>query len=280
MNELLPLVEAASLPATALRDAFNAAFADYLIGPPRLDDAGWAAFVHRQGADLGCSRTVVDGDRVMAFALVGRLPGGRRRLATMGARPEARGSGAAPRLLDRVLDEARAAGAPGMELEVFAQNSRAVQLYRGRGFEAVCELHGWLAAPSLALSADETAPDVTPVTRAAAAEALDGLDLPYQVSGAAVRASALPLQAWRRGAAQLVFHVAGGEVAVASFVDRGDGVASDDARALLRALRVRHAGLAVRVPQLQRPEFGAAALQAEGFGRAPQHQLLMHRALP
>ena len=50
-------------------------------------------------------------------------------LATMGAVPMARGSGAAPLLLDRVVDESRERGELSVELEVFAQNARALTLY-------------------------------------------------------------------------------------------------------------------------------------------------------
>jgi GNAT superfamily N-acetyltransferase len=99
-----------TLPAEALCDAFNAAFANYVVTFPTLDVAAWRATVGRQGCDLTLSLAACEASRVMAFALV--TPRGAKitRIATMGARPEARGTGIAGALLDRALSEARARG--------------------------------------------------------------------------------------------------------------------------------------------------------------------------
>jgi len=149
MPASLRLLSAADLTPADLHAAFGAAFADYLIGPFSLPLAAWPGFLARQGVDLTLSRAALDGEgRILAFCLVAPRPAlGRWRLGTMGALPAARGSGAAPALLDDFIARAAAAGQGAVELEVFAQNARALRLYQGRGFAPLHELHGYVAEP-------------------------------------------------------------------------------------------------------------------------------------
>lgn len=273
---------AADCAEAALVDAFNDAFADYLIGPPRLAPGQWTGFLRRQGVALASSRVVQEGGgRVLGFALVG--PHGRRlRLATLALRPAARGRGIAQALLDGVLEEARRAGAAeAVELEVFVQNARAVTLYRSRGFATVAELRGYERAPGPAARAAE---GVQPLPleaalawlREPAREAL----LPMQTSAAALAARAGSLVAWRAGEqAQLVWSVNAGasQVQIASLVDTSPG--QTGARMLARALAQAYPQATLRVPQLQRPELGGDALEAEGWQRLALQQWLMRLPL-
>lgn len=272
------LVPATQLPAAQLHQAFQQAFADYLIGPFELPLAQWPQFLARQAADLALSRAALHDGEVAAFALVAPRAG-RWRLATMGALPAARGSGAAPALLDDFVGRARAQGMTEVELEVFAQNERARRLYQRHGFEAAHELHGYEgrgtpgAAPTPDLAGWE-------VDLASAFAWLDEAaarigDLPLQVTPASLRATA-GLRAWRRGTAQLVFGTdAQGRTVVHSLVDRH--AAQDDAEALVRALQALAAAGTVRVPPLQRADLGGEALRRAGLRVQPLHQLLMVR---
>lgn len=265
-------------PAEALCEAFHDAFSDYIAGAPAIELDAWGEFMRRQGIDLAASRVVAQGDRIVAFALVAPLPDGRTRLATMGARPAERGSGAARALLAQVIADARERGDRWIELEVFAQNSRAAALYRSHGFVAVAELFGFERAPA---SVDEAAPQAFDVVEHDDAiawledSAIDAL--PWQVSGQAMALSATPPMAWRRGSAQLMFHprLAGGgqRIVVASLLDRDRQ--QHDARALLRALAQQHPRALIAMPQLQRMDLGGDAMQAEGWRRLPLHQQLM-----
>jgi ribosomal protein S18 acetylase RimI-like enzyme len=275
------LVEAAALAPGRLHAAFGAAFADYLIGPFTLAPSAWPAFLARQGVDLGLSRVALDaGGEILAFCLVAPRPRlARWRLGTMGAVPAARGSGAARALLDDFIERAGAAGQRALELEVFAQNERALRLYQGRGFELRHELHGYLAEPGV------VEPACAPVERVAPAAALAWLEaaelripgLPLQVGAGALRA-AQGLQAWQHGAAQLAFtRPDETTVAIASLID--EGPAQADARALLQALRAEYPQAALRVQQLQRLDLGGRALRELGFAAQPLHQLLMQRTL-
>ena len=277
------VVSAAELAPEQLHQAFVGAFADYLIGSFQTTLAQWPGLLARQGIDLGLSRVVLEGrDRqILAFAFVApRHESGRWRLATMGALPAARGSGAAARLLDDVLARARAAGLAEAELEVFAQNERALRLYRGRGFETLHELHGYQALPG---SVAPAACEFRALEHEAALawlrdEAQARLrDLPLQVTAASLQ-SATGMSAWQKGSAQLMFSQPDdATVVVGSLIDWQP--AQTDARALLQALRAEFPQATLRVPQLQRLDLGGQALRELGFETLPLHQLLMRAKL-
>lgn len=279
MSEITLLAADAVAPEV-LHGAFRGAFADYIAGPFDLPLAQWPAFLARQGVDLRASRSAWRGSTLMAFALVARRDTARWRLATMGAVPAARGSGAAPRLLQDLADRAGAAGVRQLELEVFAQNERAVRLYRGHGFVERQVLRGWVqdapvsaaaAAPPAAVDRDDA---LAWLRDAEAARP----DLPLQVCAPVLAAASAPWTAWRRGAAQLCFGVAGPAlVNIASLVDLDP--AQRDAQALLAALVAQHPGHTLKVPPLQRDDLGGDALRAAGFAPMPLHQLWMTRAL-
>ncbi len=266
-----------------LHAAFAAAFSDYLLGPFTLTLDQWPVFLGRQGADLALSRVAWREGRLLAFALVAPRPRiGYWRLATMGAVPEARGSGAAPALLDDFAARAAAASQHGVELECFAQNERALRLYRGRGFQPVHPLYGYLR-PAQAMPPGEAAGPAREVDPAAAFAWLDRTelergDLPLQVTTTSLRAQPIALQAWQHGQAQLLFALTGADsVTIHSLVDPGPQQA--DAQALVAQLVREHPGRRIVVPQLQRPDLGGEALERLGFERQPLHQVLMRRVL-
>lgn len=280
------LAAADTIAPALLHRTFREAFADYLIGPFLVPLAQWPAFLARQGVDLARSRVALHEGQPIAFALVAPRPAQTRwRLATMGALPAARGSGAAARLLDELLTRAAAQGQCGLELEVFAQNERALRLYRSRGFEPRHALHGFDAPATGVEAAAPPAVDAVEVVDLAAG--LDWLaqaertidDLPLQVCAPVVAALADPPQVWRHGPAQLVFGVPDeGAITVHSLIDPTPTQAG--AQALLRALRALHPGRALRVPALQRDDLGGQALRRAGFTPQPLHQWLMHKPLP
>lgn len=298
INKALTLVPGPALSSAAWHAAFTAAFADYLIGPFQLALAQWPGFLARQGVDMALSRAAVIDGELRAFALVTPRPArGRWRLSTMGALPSARGSGAAPALLDDFVVRAGADGAAGVELEVFAANERALRLYRSRGFEPVHPLHGYERAPGAGRAAaaappaaSPLAPPITPVTLGEAWHWLDeadaGLDdLPLQVTAPVLRLAAAfappgaPVQAWRHGRAQLVFaeQPSHRTILVNSLVDRDP--AQPGAEALAEALAARYPEHTLRVAPLQRPDLGGEALQRAGWRPQPLHQWLMRRAV-
>lgn len=283
------LIATDRLPAADLHQGFSEAFADYLAGPFELSLAQWPAFLARQGVDLSLGRALLDAaGRMQAFALVAPRPAlARWRLATMGARPEARGQGGPQRLLQDLLQRAAAAGQQALELEVFVQNLRALRLYQGRGFEIRQGLYGHrLDAGTASAEGEAATGTIEAVTPDQAAHWLQQAeqriaDLPLQVGATALAAdNRVPgLQAWRRGTAQLVFVATPGTgLVLRSLVDHQSGLA--DARALVQAVLAAHRGQPVQVPALQRDDLGGAVLAGLGFQRQALHQWLMLRQLP
>ncbi|MGM9482049.1 GNAT family N-acetyltransferase [Roseateles sp. NT4] len=273
------LVSTSQLAPEALHAAFVRSFADYLIGPFNLALDQWPGFVLRQGVDLSLGRAAVDAEgKVLAFALVAPRPTLQRwRLGTMGAVPEARGSGAAVQLLQDFVQRGREAGLRAVELEVFVQNERAARLYRRHGFVERHALHGYQRVADTG-KARPPAPELA----CTQAEALAWLreaeatvaDLPLQVCADVVGVLTVPWTAWRRGSAQLVFT---GDrengLLVRSLIDPNP--AQQDAEALVQALLAAHPGAKVSVPQLQRSDLGGEALQRCGFATEALHQALM-----
>ncbi|MBS0444470.1 MAG: GNAT family N-acetyltransferase [Proteobacteria bacterium] len=268
------------LPAD-LHAAFVAAFSDYVTGPVALPFDRWPATIARQVVELTSSRVAVREGSVLAFALVSPRAQGRRwRLAAMGATPEARGSGAAPALLDDFIARAAAASQTAVELECFVANERAQRLYRGRGFAPRCELIGYelaegadVAAPVSAASC-EVGRDVGYAWLDAAERRLQ--DLPLQVTRPSLEATARPLRFLQRGDAQLVWSDTGdGARQVHSLIDATPEQA--DAQALIGAMCATRPGAAVSVPAIQRTDLGGAALLRLGLVAQPFHQVLMVR---
>ncbi|MGM9516367.1 GNAT family N-acetyltransferase [Roseateles sp. DB2] len=282
MSTPLEIHPATQLPSVALHQAFGAAFADYLIGPFVLPYEAWPGFLSRQGVDLGLSRVALDGEgRVLAFAFTApRLLQASWRLGTMGALPAARGSGAAPALLQDFLARARQAGCRRVELEVFAQNERACRLYERHGFAVQDALQGYTgrvpAGPAL------------PQRKLAWEEALHWLDeaeahglaLPLQQTRLGL-ASAQGQRAWAWGSALLTGAPKADDAGVfqiGALVDRSPRQV--DAQALLQSLAAQHPQWQDwRMPQLLRPSVGGQALERLGLQRMPLHQLWMRRAL-
>ncbi|AMY08093.1 Putative phosphinothricin acetyltransferase YwnH [Luteitalea pratensis] len=85
----------------------------------------------------GIALVAIDGDRLLGWIDIARGPFeglthyGR---LGMGVAPDSRGQGLGRLLLERALDEGFGMGLDRIELEVFASNVRAVELYRRTGF--------------------------------------------------------------------------------------------------------------------------------------------------
>ena len=275
------LVAADTLSAADLHAATIAAFADYLVGPFQMTLEQFPSFIGRQGIALACSRAAMQGGAIGAFAYVCPRPEvGRWRLGVMGALPSARGTGAAPALLDDFVARARAEGLPHVELECFAENERALRLYRSRGFEVVCGLNGWKPADAPA-STHPPAGDVREVERADAftwlAEANRRIAwLPFPLTDRSLSAQPRPLTFWRCGSAQIAFSVVEGTpTQIHSLVDLDP--AQRDAEVLARALGAARPD--VFAPPILRDDLGGDALRRAGFAPHGMSQVLMQRRL-
>jgi ribosomal protein S18 acetylase RimI-like enzyme len=276
------LVATDTLPQAALHAATLAAFADYLAGPFQMTPAQFPNFIARQGIDLGLSRAVLHDGAIAALAFACPRPEvGRWRLAVMGALPAARGTGAAPALLDDFVARANDAGLPGVELECFADNERALRLYRGRGFEVVARLNGWKLPEQRTAPVDASPSAVREVDRATGfawlAEANLRLPwLPFPNTDRCLCAQPRPLHFRQCGSAQAAFSVlAGTPTQIHSLVDLDPGLR--DAGILAQALRTAHPD--AFAPPILRDDFGGAALGRAGFAPHGLSQVLMQRKL-
>lgn len=284
MSPPFSLIPTDQIAPQALHTAFVRAFSDYVAGPIALAPEQWHGFLLRQGVDLALGRAAVDVARgaVRAFALVAPRPRiSRWRLATMGAVPESRGSGAAAALLEDFVQRGQAGGLRAVELEVFSQNERAVRLYRRHGFAERHALQGWQRQNEPADSVPAPPEHARTPQHALAwlreAE-LSIPDLPLQVGASIVATLAVTWQAWQHGRAQLVFsgdREAG--LVVRSLIDHDP--AQRDAEALVRAMVAAWPGTRIHVPALQRPDLGGDALQRCGFERETLSQWIMRRDL-
>jgi len=273
------IAPASSVPTDAIRDCLNEAFSDYLIRLPRFESDTWPGFLLRQGVDPGLSRVGVIGDRVISFALVTPRSSDCWRIAVMGSRPDARGSGIAPQLLDETISEARSRQLRSVELEVFAQNTRALRLYQSRDMTAATELMGFDAT----VSSRRAMVPVTSVTHDAAVRRAREIEsgcsvrLPWPVCGDAIQRLPGVPHCWQSGSAQLVFTEMTGLVLIQSLLDSEPDHAS--AVDLLATLRDTYPDAMLRAPQLQAEHGAALAFRAAGWLQAELYQNLMVRSL-
>ena len=274
------LVAADTLPEADLHAATVAAFADYLVGPFQMTLEQFPSFIGRQGIDLARSRVAVRDGAIAAFAFTCPRPEvGRWRLGVMGALPQARGTGAAPALLDDFIARATAAGLPWVELECFAENERALRLYRSRGFEVIRGLNGWKLPD--ATSAGAPSRDARAVDRAQALAWLAEADrriawLPFPNSERCMAAQVRPLTFWQCGGAQLVFSVVDGTpTQIHSLIDPDPAL--HDAEQLARAVAAAHPD--AFAPPILRDDLGGEALRRAGFEPHMMSQVLMNRRL-
>jgi len=276
------LVAADTRPETELHTATVAAFADYLAGPFQMTLEQFPSFVARQGIDLARSRLALHDGAIGAFAFVCPRPEvGRWRLGVMAAVPAARGTGAAPALLDDFIARAGAEGLPWVELECFAQNERALRLYRSRGFEVISALNGWKLPEDAAPRPPAPAGDVRVVDRERALAWLAQADLrlewlPFPNSDRCMAAQVRPLSFWQCGSAQLVFSVVEGTpTQIHSLIDLDPALRG--AEVLARALAAAHPD--AFAPPILRDDFGGEALRRAGFAPHGMSQVLMRRKL-
>ncbi len=283
--EILPAHE---LSLAEQASVVNAGFAGYVGGWHAFDAEALARFLMAQGAALFLSRFVRAADRrLVGFGYLNRT-GRILRLGGMAIVPEARGSGAAARLLEALFDEAKARGDTAMTLEVIEQNPRAHALYRRHGFQEVSRLESWRRPGDGAVKTKPVAEaEEIPVTRALAWPcALDYPDIPWPISRHVVAKAVANTRAFCDSAAGVCLVLseaeAGAPIRVhAMFSDgRGDAMNWQALRALLTSAVARHfPGRELFAPAVFPEKFGAEFFAPLGFQRDTLSQFFMRRDL-
>jgi len=123
---------AGEMPKASLVDALNAAYADYYV-PIRLTEDSFDELVHRESVSLSASAAALKGNRIIGIGLLG-IRGHRAWIGGMGVLPRFRKQGVGRRLMEYLINKARAHNLSKIQLEVLSQNKPAQRLYQSIGF--------------------------------------------------------------------------------------------------------------------------------------------------
>lgn len=158
MSPTPELRDARALDLATLAALFNRAYEGYAV-PMHLDPDTMAFLLDT--FDLVPERSPVawDGDEAVGIAMLG-LRGERGWVGGMGVVPARRRRGLATRLMHALIEQARAAGARTLGLEVLEPNTSARALYEKLGFTATrrVEVFEWDGPPAQEARATACAP--------------------------------------------------------------------------------------------------------------------------
>jgi GNAT superfamily N-acetyltransferase len=231
-------VAAAELPYAELAPLFERTFADYIV-PMRMTPVGMEARNRVEDVDLFASQIARQGAAPVALALVARRGRGSR-IAAMGVVLEARGSGVARELLDKVIDDARARGDNALVLECIASNERALRLYRRAGFVVTRRLVGWRAGALTPVAQPIVEVDPAELGRALARSEQGGL--PWQLAPESLMALTAPARGWTiDGTAMAVGSILEHEVAIRAVFTQPERRREGHAARLVRGLAALYA---------------------------------------
>jgi len=231
-------VAAAELPYSDLAPLFERAFANYLV-PVRATPAAMEVRNRVEHVDLFASQVALAGGAPVALALIARR-GRRSRVAAMGVVLEARGSGVAQALLDKIIGDARARGDDSLLLECIASNERAFRLYRRAGFVTARRLVGWRAGALVPEA--QSIVEVDPAELGRVLARGDDGGLPWQLAPESLAALTAPIRGWTiDGSAFAVGSVLEQEVALRAVFTRPEHRRQGHAARLVRGLAARFA---------------------------------------
>ncbi len=235
-----------SLSIEDLAAGMTSCFEGYIV-PAHFTAPLLASMFRAESIDLAASLVAMDGEKVMAAALVARR-GKTARVAAMGVAAVARRHGLGRQILTQAIEESRSRGETNMVLEVIEQNSAAIALYEGLGFVKQHRLLGFKSTLSSELLLGPELEDVDPTLVAGVVGARGPLAASWSMSAITVANMALPTRGVRHGD---VFAVIGppvdGTVGCRSmgFVD---GPSPKKAKGMLEALAARFPDHQFRIP--------------------------------
>ena len=276
------IVPAHELTLTEQAEVANRAFAGYVGGWADLDAATLARFLTMQGSDLMYSRFVRSDAELVGFGYISRTAN-ILRLSGMGIVPEARGSGAARALIEKLLEEGEQRGDEAMVLEVIEQNPRAHAVYRRHGFRELGRLLGWRRSADAGPPQDEPigGEEVSTLSALRMPAAHDYPDLPWQISRHAIAKVAIA-RAFRTETVCVVIgdpEATPVRIYAAISVDPPHGLVWKELRGVLAGVIARFPKREFFAPAIFPEEFGTYLFEPLGFKLEPISQFLMRREL-
>ncbi|MCZ2098490.1 MAG: GNAT family N-acetyltransferase [Anaerolineae bacterium] len=280
---MIDLQPAYTLTIDDLATLFNRAFAGYIGGDVHFTAEALARFLSRDNVDLDLSQIVVRDGQPVGFGYVARL-GWTSRLAAFGVVPEAAGAGVGKAAMRRMIEQAKARGDRFYELEVIEQNTRAVNLYEGVGFERVRRLVGCeLKSPPTDARDERLAPALLSMNVYDVGKIImqyGALDLPWQVAGATICRAAPPNVGYALDGAYAVITNPDAEVVgLRALIVPPELRRQGRATRLMRAIFARHPGRHWVLSAIMPEDIGGEWLASLGFTRTALTQWQMRLSL-
>ena len=277
--EIVPAHEL-SLPEQAA--VANRAFAGYVGGWTDLDAGTLARFLTMQGSDLLYSRFVRLNSELVGFGYINRTAN-ILRLSGMGVVPEARGTGAARMLIEKLLEEGEQRGDEAMVLEVIEQNPRAHAVYRRHAFRELGRLLGWRRSADAGPPSDEPirGEEVSTLSALRIPAARDYPELPWQISRHSIAKAPLA-RAFRTETVCVVIgdpEATPVRIYAAISVDPPHGLVWKELRGVLAGVIARFPNREFFAPAIFPEDFGTHLFEPLGFKQEPISQFLMRRDL-
>lgn len=273
----LHLQPAHTLTVDQLAALFNEAFTGYIGGEFKFTPATLSRFFSRDNVDLELSQVFLSGDQPVGFGYVARQ-GWTSRLAAFGVIASASGAGLGKAAMSEMITQARERGDRVYLLEVIEQNTRAVRLYQGVGFEILRRLVGYTVENPAGEAAPLNEMDVYDAARVIIQHGAP--DLPWQVAGANLTRHAPPDLAYELdGAYAIISSPAGAVVALRALIVPPELRRQGRATRLLKALFAQYPEKKWVVSAICPEEIGGELLAGLGFERQSLSQWQMRRSL-
>lgn len=267
---------------------FNTAFAGYIGGDLHFTPETLAQFFSGENVALKASQIIMRDSEMVGFGYVARR-GWTSRLALFGVVPAASGAGVGKAAMLQMIEQAKARGDRFYELEVIEQNTRAVRLYEGVGFQRVRRLVGYEAkSPEVGAGAGNQRllgiapePEVIDVYELAKVIVQHGApDLPWQVSGATIIRQSPPNVGYVLDHAYaMISNPEADVIALRTLIVPPEFRRQGRAARLLKAIFARHPGKSWTLPAIMPEEIGGELLTKLGFTRTALTQWHMRLAL-
>lgn len=280
---MIDLKPAYTLTIDQLATLFNRAFTGYIGGDVHFTAEALARFLARDNIDLDLSQIVVRDEQPVGFGYVSRQ-GWASRLAAFGIVPEASGAGIGTATMRQMIEQAKQRGDRVFELEVIEQNTRAVKLYEGVGFERVRRLVGYeLKSPLTDARAERAASKLQTMNVYEVGRVIMQYgtpDLPWQVSGATIARAAPPNVGYALdGAYAAITNPDAEVVALRALIVPPELRRQGRATRLMRAIFARHPGKRWVLSAITPEDIGGDFLASLGFERTVLTQFQMRLGL-